>query len=207
MVPCNVMTVGKGGVALIGAAGLLALGNPARAQGSVKTAVLPSQAAQQLTQISHVGLPAGTASYAELLAMNAGRQDSTVEIAGRSYPLAIRLGAMISPQVKFVGGADLTLPRLGFGSNWVGRVDAEAIVSANLGGNSTLVSLAFDQVYQNADKLYFGAGVGPYFGDSTRLGGKIFVGSRFSPKTSGEASLHFVGGGDPLFILQVRQSL
>ena len=206
MVRCNVTTVGRGGAALVGAAGLMALVTTAQAQGRVKTAVLPSQAAQQLAQISHVGLPAGTASYAALLAMNAGRQDSTVEIAGRSYPLAIRLGAMVSPRVKFVGGADLTVPRLGFGSNWVGRIDAEAIVSANLGGNSTLVPLTFDQVYQKSDKLYFGAGLGPYFGDTTRLGGKIFVGSRFDPQTSGEASLHFVGGGDPLFILQVRRS-
>ena len=210
MIRCNFMTVGKSGAALLGAAGTLICG-AAQAQTGVQTATLPPQAAAQLTQISRAGIPAGTASYAELLAMNAGGQDNTVKVAGRTYPFAIRLGAVVSPRVKFIGGADLTLPQYGLGANWAARVDAEAIVSANLGGNSTVIPLTFNEVYfsPNASAShspYAGFGIGPYFGDTTRFGGKIFVGARVSPRLSGELSLHFPGYGDPLLAAQLRGS-
>jgi hypothetical protein len=204
MIRFNVMTIGKSSAALCGAAGLLALGNTAQAQTNVKTATLTPQAAQQLSQVSQAGIPIGTASYAEMLALDAGRRQNTVDIAGRDYPFAIRLGAMLSPRIKFVGGADLTVPSLGIGHNWVGRFDAEAIVSANFGGNSTVVPLTFDEVYF---RPYAGLGVGPYIASTTRFGGKLFVGARFSQRISGEGSLHFSGAGDPLFVLQVRTSL
>jgi hypothetical protein len=212
MVRCNAKAFGKGNAALFGAVGLATLGSMAQAQTSVKTATLPPQVSQQLTQVAQAGIPAGTTSYAELLAVNAARRQETVDIGGRRYPFAIRLGAMVSPRVKFVGGADLTFPGYGWGPNWVGRIDAEAIVSGNLGGNSTLVPVTFDQVYFSPTKtgpfrLYAGLGIGPYFGDATRFGGKFFVGTRFSQTISGEASLHFSGDGDPLFILQARTTL
>lgn len=212
MVRCNVNTFGKGSAALLGVTGMLAFSGVAQAQTSVKTATLTPQVAQQLTEVSQAGIPAGTTSYAELLAINAGGRQNTVDIGGRTYPFAIRLGAMVSPRVKFVGGADLTFPRYGIGPNWVGRIDAEAIVSANFGGNSTVIPLTFDQVYFSPNKTgslrpYAGVGVGPYFASTTRFGGKLFVGARFSQQISGEASLHFSGAGDPLFVLQVRTSL
>lgn len=212
MVRCNVTTFGKGGAALLGSAGLLVLGSVAQAQ-NVQKATLPPAVSQQLQQVAQAGIPAGTTSYAELLAMNAAKkQDNTVDIGGRDYPFAIRLGASLSPRVKFVGGADLTVHQLGIGPHWVGRFDAEAIVSANFGGNSTVIPLTFDEVYWSpktygSARPYAGIGFGPYFADTTRFGGKIFVGARFSRAISGEASLHFTGYGDPLFVLQVRTSL
>ncbi|MCW3098840.1 MAG: hypothetical protein JWL77_4458 [Chthonomonadaceae bacterium] len=212
MIRCNRTMIGKSSAALCGTTGLLALANTAQAQTTVKTATLTPQVAQQLTQVSQAGIPAGTASYAEMLALDAGGRQNTVDIAGRAYPFAIRLGAMLSPRIKFVGGADLTIPSLGIGQNWVGRIDAEAIVSANFGGNSTVVPLTFDEVYFSPSKTsglrpYAGLGVGPYFASTTRFGGKFFVGARFSQRISGEASLHFSGAGDPLLVLQARTSL
>ena len=209
MVRCNLTTACRSGAALFSTAGFLALGSIAQAQTNVKTATLTPEAAEQLTQVSHAGIPAGTASYAELLAVDAGAQDKTVAIAGRDYPFAIRLGAMVSPRIKFVGGADVTFPRYGIAPNWVGRVDAEAIVSANLGGNSTLIPLTFDQVYFFPQKIgslrpYAGLGIGPYFASSTRFGGKFFVGSRLTDRLSGEAAVHFSGQGDALLILEAR---
>jgi hypothetical protein len=212
MTRCNVTMIGKSSAALCGTVGLLALANTAQAQSSMKTATLTPQVAQQLTQVSQTGIPIGTASYAEMLALDAGGRQNTVDIAGRDYPFAIRLGAMLSPRIKFVGGADLTVPSLGIGRHWVGRFDAEAIVSANFGGNSTVVPLTFDEVYFSPSKTsgfrpYAGLGVGPYIASTTRFGGKLFVGARFSQRISGEGSLHFSGAGDPLFVLQVRTSL
>jgi hypothetical protein len=128
---------------------------------------------------------------------------------GRRYPLALRLGAMVSPRTKFVGGVDLTLPTLGFGPDWVGRVDAEAIVSANLGGVTTVVPLTFNEVYYAPERtgttrLYAGAGIGPYFGEYVRFGGKLFIGANFTPHVSGEVDLQFSGSGRPLVTAMVR---
>lgn len=211
MVRCNIKTFGKGGAALLGTAGLLAFGNMAQAQ-EVKTAKLTPEAAQQLAQVAHPGCAAGQPAYAELMNMGAIGYQNPVEIGGREYPFAIRLGAAVSPRIKFVGGADLAIRHLGIGRNWTGRVTAEAIVSANFGGNSTVVPITFDEAYYFPEKVgslrpYVGFGLGPYIGDTTRFGGKIFVGARFSQQISGEATLHFTGYGDPLFVLQARTSL
>jgi hypothetical protein len=203
------MTIGKSGAALFGAAGLLTLGHSAQAQTTVKTATLTPEAAQQLTQVAQAGIPN---AYTEMLAVDAGARQNTVDIGGRAYPFAIRLGAMVSPRIKFVGGADLTLPSLGVGRHWAGRIDAEAIVSANFGGNSTVVPITFDEVYFSPQRTssfrpYVGLGVGPYIASTTRFGGKLFVGARFSQRLSGEAAVHFSGDGDALAILEVRTSL
>jgi len=220
MTRCTLTTIGKTGAALFGAAGFLAFSSAAQAQSNVKTATLTPQAAQELAQVSPAARAANLDSstnsdlnaHPEMVVLNAAAKQETVDIGGRSYPFAIRLGAMLSPRIKFVGGADLTLPSLGIGRNWVGRVDAEAIVSANFGGNSTVIPLTFDEVYFSPNREasfrpYFGFGFGPYFASTTRFGGKIFVGARFSQRISGEASLHFSGAGDPLFVLQARTSL
>jgi len=221
MVRCNHATIGKSGAALFGAAGLLAFSNAAQAQSGVKTATLSPEAKQELAQVSPAARAANLDSsvnsdlnaHPEMVVLNAAaKQDQTVDIGGRRYPFAIRLGAMVSPRIKFVGGADLTVPGLGFGKNWVGRIDAEAIVSANFGGNSTVVPVTFDEVYFFPDRTgsllpYTDVGIGPYFASSTNFGGKIFLGARFSPRISGEAAVHFAGSGDALLILEVRTSL
>lgn len=122
-------------------------------------------------------------------------------------PVWLRLGLSVSPRTKFVGGADITLPQLSLGPGFVTRIDAEAVVSANFGGVSTLVPVTFDQVYSkglvSGTRTYIGAGIGPYIGEVTRFGGKIFVGAT-QGRIGGEFGVHFTGFGDPLLTLQAR---
>lgn len=122
-------------------------------------------------------------------------------------PVWLRLGLSVSPRTKFVGGADITLPQLSLGPGFVSRIDAEAVVSANFGGASTLVPVTFDQVYSkglvSGTRTYVGAGIGPYIGEVTRFGGKIFVGAT-QGRIGGELGVHFTGFGDPLLTLQAR---
>jgi hypothetical protein len=219
MIRCNVKTLGKSSAALLfGAAGVLALPTMAQAQSNVRTGALTPQVAQQLSQISPAARAANldsteaTDPHPEMVVLNAAARQNTVDIGGRDYPFAIRLGAMVSPRIKFVGGADLTLRNLGIGRHWVGRIDAEAIVSANFGGNSTVVPVTFDEIYFSPSKTsgfrpYAGFGIGPYFASTTRFGGKLLVGARFSQRLSGEAAVHFSGDGDALLILEARTSL
>ena len=186
----------RGISAVCGTAGLLATSGAVRADETIKTVTLTPQVAQQLAQITSAGVSPTSVSYKKLLLMNAARGQNPVEIGGRSYPFAIRLGATVSPNVKFVGGADLTIPSLGFGKNWVGRLDAEAIVSANLGGNSTLIPLTINEVYFSPTKtdsfrLYGGFGIGIFIGSDTGFGGKVFGGARFSQHLSGEIGVNF----------------
>ncbi len=123
----------------------------------------------------------------------------------------IRLGAMVSPRTKFVGGADVTIPGLGFGTGFSTRVDAIAIVSANIGGLSTIIPLTINEVYSKGvvtgTRFYGGAGIGPYIGKVTRFGGKLFVGVDVTSRLSGELGIHFSGYGDPLVTLEARLPL
>lgn len=132
--------------------------------------------------------------------------DEPVIVEGRDYNIHVRLGAMVSPRTKFIGGVDFTFA--GLTPRLTSRVDLEAIASANFGGITTLVPLTFSQVYgarlSGGTRVYGGAGIGPYFGEVTRFGGKLFVGADFTPRTSGEVGVHFAGQGDPLVTVQVR---
>ena len=126
------------------------------------------------------------------------------------FPLALRLGAMVSPRLKFAGGIDATLRGLRVLPGFTSRVDADAIVSANFGGISTIVPVTFDQIYNLnlpvSSRVYVGGGIGPYFGDVTRFGGKLIVGAEFN-RFGLEGNIHFAGAGDPLFTIQARIGL
>jgi hypothetical protein len=126
------------------------------------------------------------------------------------FPLALRLGAMVSPRLKFDGGIDATIRGFHLFPGMTTRVDVDAIVSANFGGVTTLVPLTFDQIYSLnlpvSSRVYIGGGIGPYFGDVTRFGGKLIVGAEFS-RIGLEGNLHFSGQGDPLFTVQARIGL
>lgn len=126
------------------------------------------------------------------------------------FPLALRLGAMVSPRFKFDGGIDATIPGLRLLPGFTSRVDLDAIVSANFGGVTTIVPLTFDQIYSLnlpvSSRVYVGGGIGPYFGDVTRFGGKLIVGAEFS-KFGLEGNLHFAGSGDALLTVQARIGL
>ncbi len=128
----------------------------------------------------------------------------------RPFPIALRLGASISPRTRFIGGIDASFG-FGLAPSLSTRVDAEAIVSANFGGVKTLVPLTIDQIYSKSlvagSRVYIGAGIGPYIGDVTRFGGKVFVGGDISRNFGAELGVHFPGFGDPLVTLVARVPL
>jgi len=128
----------------------------------------------------------------------------------KPFPLHLRLGLMLSPRTKFDGGIDATLGR-GILPSLTTRVDLDAIVSANFHGISTLVPLTLDQVYSKGlfggNRIYAGAGIGPYFSEKTRFGGKLFIGADLAVRIGIEGSVHFAGEGDALLTLQARVGL
>ena len=138
------------------------------------------------------------------------RQLDPVSVASKIVPIAIRLGAMVSPRTKFVGGADFSFPNAKIGPFYP-RIDAEAIISANFGGITTLVPVTFNLVYSKSlpvgTHIYGGAGIGPYFGEVTRFGGKLFVGGDISRTFGLEGDLQFAGQGDALFTISARLGL
>jgi hypothetical protein len=126
------------------------------------------------------------------------------------FPVALRLGAMVSPRLKFDGGVDVTIPGLHLLPQMTTRIDADAIVSANFSGISTLVPVTFGQIYNLnlpvSSRVYLGGAIGPYFGDVTRFGGKIIVGAEFS-RFGLEGNVHFAGTGNTLLTVQARIGL
>jgi hypothetical protein len=94
-----------------------------------------------------------------------GGQLGPLDLIPKPFPLHLRLGAMLSPRTKFDGGIDVTLGR-GILPSSTTRIDADAILSANFSGISTLVPITLDQIYSKGliggNRIYFGAGVGPY---------------------------------------------
>ena len=139
-----------------------------------------------------------------------GGQLGPLDLIPKPFPLHLRLGAMLSPRTKFDGGIDVTLGR-GILPSLSTRIDLDAIVSANFHGISTLVPITLDQIYSKGllggNRLYFGAGVGPYIADKTRLGGKLFIGADLAVRIGVEGAVHFAGTGTPLLTLQARVGL
>ena len=130
------------------------------------------------------------------------------DFVSHAIPVAIRLGAALSPRLKFAGGADVTIPGLSIARGFSTRVDIDAIVAANFGGITTLVPLTFDQVYRvrlpGGGGIYVGGGIGPYFGEVTRFGGKLFIGGEITPRVGLEGTVHFQGYGDAIATVQAR---
>ena len=126
------------------------------------------------------------------------------------FPLALRLGAMVSPRGRLDVGIDGTIKGLNLIQNASSRVDLDVILSANFHGVSTLVPLTFDQIFQlklpAGGQIYAGGGLGVYFSDTTRFGGKLIIGAEFS-KIGVEGNIHFSGSGDPLYTVQARIGL
>ena len=127
------------------------------------------------------------------------------------FPVALRLGALLSPTTAFDGGIDVTIPGIHLFQGFSTRIDADVIVVQDgFFGVSALVPVTFDQIYNLnlpvSTRVYIGGGIGPYFSTSTRFGGKLIVGAQFS-RIGLEGNVHFAGVGDPLFTLQLRIGL
>lgn len=155
---------------------------------------------------------ASAGEFNALPAARAGQDIDRPDFIPRRYPLALRLGATLSPRVRFVGGGDITFPTLSIGQGFVSRLDAEVIVAANFGGVSALVPVTFNQVYsrglvEGARRVYGGIGFGPYIGEVTRLGGKFFIGTDITSRYGAEFTVHFPGFGGPMTALQLRYNL
>ena len=175
-----------------------------------KTALVSVLSLAGLVSVSGVVRAEETDAYHRMVA--AKQLDPTgvaTSVVGAVFPLHLRLGAMVSPRTKFIGGIDFTTK--GLAKNLSTRIDAEAIVSANFGGVDTLFPVTVDQVYSKGlvggTQIYGGVGIGPYFGNVTRFGGKLFVGGDFGRRIGGEVGLHFAGYGDALVTAQVRLRL
>ena len=128
------------------------------------------------------------------------------------FPLALRLGALVSPRTLVDVGIDATIPGLHLLPSMSSRVDADAIISANFGGvSTTVIPVTFDQIANLnlpiSSRVYLGAGVGPYFSTQTRIGGKLIAGAEFAKKLGVEGNVHFAGIGPTLFTIQARLAL
>jgi hypothetical protein len=127
------------------------------------------------------------------------------------FPISLRLGVQISPRTKFVGGVDVTLSGFHIIPGLQTRIDADAIVSANFKGISTLIPVTIDQVYSKGlvagKRIYLGGGVGAYIGEVTRFGGKVFAGADLTSRLGAEVDLHFAGVGTSLLTAQIRIGL
>ncbi len=127
------------------------------------------------------------------------------------FPIALRLGVMLSPNTKFVGGADITLNGLKLLPGFSSRIDADVFLDLNRRGVSTLIPVTFDQLYTKnialGSRIYFGGGIGAYIGSVTRFGGKVFVGAGLKSNLGIEGTAHFYNTGEPLLTVQARVSL
>jgi hypothetical protein len=191
--------------AAAGALSLLALLGPGR--------ITPARAADNalLDQMWGVKAAALTASDVALPepAPRAGQLDVVNSIS--PFPFAVRLGAMISPRLAFLGGVDVLLRGINPAPGWDLRVDGEVIVDANVNDVSTLFPVTLDIIYNKSllagSKFYAGAGIGPYFGDVTRFGGKLLVGFSLTSNLAAEAELHYPGDSELPLTVMLRLGL
>lgn len=209
-----------GRIGLMGRMGLSAVCVLAGSAGARADETLAQRAneAARAAEPAYAARPALSSDYQPLFKLNYGKSadqsDCQVPLppvgAISPFPLALRLGAMVSPRTKFDGGIDATIRGLHLIPGASTRIDADAIVSANFGGVSTLVPITFDQIFSLnlpvSSRIYVGGGIGPYIGDKTRFGGKLIVGAEFS-RIGLEGNIHFPGVGDTLFTIQARIGL
>ena len=132
-----------------------------------------------------------------------GGQLGPLSLIPNPFPLHLRLGAMLSPRPKFDGGIDVTLGR-GILPSLTTRIDADAIVSANFHGISTLVPVTLDQIYSKGllggNRIYFGAGLGPYIAENALLGMGTADGGTNGVDDDGTAHGEILRGGERRYI-------
>lgn len=109
---------------------------------------------------------------------------------------SFHLGGMVSPRGAALVGGDVDIVSLSLGNGWHGRLDADAIIKANLGGVDTIVPVTFDQVYYSPNaagghNVYYGGGLGAVFGGGTTFDGKLILGTELTNRIGAEVNLHF----------------
>lgn len=110
--------------------------------------------------------------------------------------LSIHAGAMVAPRGAGLAGVDASIPSISLGNGWHGRLDADVIFKANLGGIDTIIPITFDQVYYSAGgagshNVYYGGGVGAVLGGNTVFDAKLILGTELTNKIGGELNVHF----------------
>ena len=133
------------------------------------------------------------------------------ETASPLQNMSIRGGVMFTPRGAGVAGVDFDLPSLSLGSGWRGRVDADVIFKANLGGINTAVPITFNQIYVTPNaagdrNIYYGAGVGAILGGDAQFTGKLILGVGLTQKVSAELNAHFTDD-DTLILIVGRLHL
>jgi hypothetical protein len=124
-----------------------------------------------------------------------------------------RGGIVVSPVLSFAGGLDATFPKLGIHKDFVSRFDVDFLTrfdSPSFGSlRDARIGLNVCEVYTPGGVnrgLYGGGGVGYYLGRQGHVGGKVFVGTNFSPTVGVEFGPQFTGVGPAQWTLQFRLS-
>jgi hypothetical protein len=150
----------------------------------------------------------GTADRVSLAALITSRSIGRNMQAAASpvQNMSVRGGVMFSPRGAGVAGVDFDLPSVSLGNGWRGRVDADVIFKANLGGINTAIPVTFNQIYISPNaagdrNIYYGAGVGAILGGSAVFDGKLILGTDVTQKVSAELNAHFTENDTLLMIL------
>lgn len=115
-------------------------------------------------------------------------------VQGGSTMLSLHGGAMLSPRGGGLAGVDAAMPTLSLGYGMVGRLDADVIFKANLGGVDTIVPVTIDQIlYPTAGggKFYIGGGVGAILSGPAVFDAKLIFGTVLNQKLGAEMNVHF----------------
>ncbi len=126
------------------------------------------------------------------------------------FPFSIRVGGLLTPTTKLAAGVDVTLTEVHLLPSFTTRIDGDVIFGANLHGSQTVIPVTFDQLMTKTlptgTSVYFGGGVGMYFGGQSRFGGKAVLGA--TVRNYGvEANLLWAGTGSPYLLVVGRIGL
>lgn len=147
-----------------------------------------------------------------ILAASSSTSSSILQLPAAANPatyISLRGGAMVSPRGAGLVGVDFSLPEVGLPNGWHGRVDADVIFKANLGGVDTLVPVTADLLSFRPGvpgaNFYYGGGIGAVLGGKSHFDGKLVVGTELAHKLGAEVNVHFTN--DTLVTLLIRLHL
>jgi hypothetical protein len=176
------------------AVGCLTIACNAQAQDLSQSTALPGPTAQIFS--SHTLLEQGRAMIAP--SITAFAKQST-DKDGR-VRFAIRFGGVGSNASGVLTGVDITVPTLGLGAGWNGRLDLDEW-KIQFFGKTGGGAITFCQV-SSGQTVYYGAGVGYLRTETTSLtrsgiGGKLILGANLGSAFAVEGNIH-LGQGQTL---------